>query len=352
MLTAGVVGAAGFAGIECVRILLGHPGFKLVYASSGHDAGHKVSELYPSLVGVTDLEFEKLDVDEIAKRCDCVFLAVPHTASLAITPQLLEAGVAVLDISADYRLKSAAEYEQWYGVKHTSPQLLDSCVYGLPEENGAALAALQDAQTKLVACAGCYPTASALSALPAAHAGMLAGSRVISDCLSGLSGAGRKLTASSSFCSAHENANAYGVATHRHTPEIAQTLSIAAGRDISVVFTPHLIPLKRGILATVYLDVDPATSLEQVHAIYDSFYAASPFVSVLPLGQMPQIASVSGTNNAQVGMALQASSGTLIVSCAIDNLVKGASGQAVQCANIITGQAQDAGLREMLPPII
>lgn len=142
------------------------------------------------------------------------------------------------------------------------------------------------------------------------------------------------------------------MATHRHTPEIAQTLSIAAGRDISVVFTPHLIPLKRGILATVYLDVDPATSLEQVHAIYDSFYAASPFVSVLPLGQMPQIASVSGTNNAQVGMALQASSGTLIVSCAIDNLVKGASGQAVQCANIITGQAQDAGLREMLPPII
>lgn len=352
MLRAGVIGAAGYAGIECVRILQGHPGFEVVYASSDHDAGVKLSKLYPALLGFCDLVFEPLDVAVVIERCDIVFLAVPHTASLAITPQLVDAGLAVIDLSADYRLKDAGVYEGWYGARHTSPELLGQAVYGLPEENLAALRRLVSAEVRLVACAGCYPTASALAALPAVHTRLSVSNKVIADCLSGLSGSGRRLTPSSSFCAAHENAVAYGVATHRHTPEIAQTLSLAAGHAVDVVFTPHLIPIKRGILATIYLDVEADVDICEVHGLYEDFYASSPFVTVLPVGDMPRIASVSGSNAAHIGLALDRAARVLVVSCAIDNLVKGAAGQAVQCANIITGQPQSVGLTLMHPPVV
>jgi len=351
-MKAGVVGAAGYAGIECIRILLGHPGFEVVYASSDADAGRHVSDLYPSLIQACDLSFEPLDVAAIVDRCEIVFLAVPHTASLAITPRLLAAGLIVIDLSADYRLKDPAVYEEWYGVPHTSPELLAQAVYGLPEENLAELQRLARAEVRLVACAGCYPTASALSVLPVAHAGLLTGTRVISDCLSGVSGAGRRPAPTSSFVSADANANAYGVTTHRHTPEIAQTLSLAAGHDVPVVFTPHLVPLKRGILATVYLDVVAGTTQEGLQGLYEGFYAECPFVHVLPAGTMPRMAAVSGGNEAQLSVSLDRRTGTAVVCCAIDNLVKGAAGQAVQCANIVTGQPQTTGLRLMYPPVV
>ncbi len=352
MYKVGIIGAAGFAGIEAARIMLGHPGFELVYATSDSDAGKPLAQVYPGLAGVTGLCFQTCDVAAIAEQCELVFLAVPHTASLGLTPALLEAGMTVIDLSADYRLKDSVVYEQWYNAPHTSASLLKKAVYGLPEFDRAGLVALQDAEDKLVACAGCYPTASTLAAMPALQAGIVSSRKVISDCLSGVSGAGRKLAPTSSFCSAANSVCAYGVVSHRHTPEIAQTLSSIAGQEVQMVFTPHLVPMVRGLLATVYLDIEAAVGCAEVRALYESFYADEPFVTVLPEGKMPQTAHVAGTNRAQIGLAVDEASHTLIVSSAIDNLVKGAAGQAVQCANIVTGQDEQAGLVTMLPPVV
>lgn len=352
MKSVGIVGAGGYAGIEVARCILGHPELELVYAASDSQASVKLSEAYPALSGHCDLAFSPLDADGIAETCDVVFLAVPHTASLALTPQLVEAGLLVADLSADYRLHDPAEYEDWYGVEHTSPELLADAVYGLPELHRDELIALRDADERLIACPGCYPTASALAAIPVLEAGLWAGGTVISDCLSGVSGAGRKLVRSSMFCSAGESASAYGVAKHRHTPEISQTLSEAAGTVVPVVFTPHLAPFKRGILATVYLQVQPGHHVERFQEIYEERYADEPFVTVLPQGTMPQVASVQGSNGCHIGLALDPRTDMLIVSSAIDNLDKGAATQAVQAANIALGFDEQAGLQCMLPAVV
>lgn len=351
-MRAGVIGAAGYAGAECVRILLGHPDFEVALVTSDADAGHAVSEVYPSLFGACDLVFEALDVDAVIERCDIVFLAVPHTASLAVTPKFVEAGLTVIDLSADYRLKDPAVYEQWYGVAHTSCDLLAKAAFGLPELTGAELAMARDSEVKLVACAGCYPTATSLAAAPAAHAGLLTSATVVSDCLSGVSGAGRKPSAKSIFCSAHEDARVYGVGTHRHTPEMSQIISGVAGSPIDVIFTPHLIPIKRGILATVHLQMDLATDIEDVWELYKDFYADSAFVDVYPLGTLPGTSDVEGTNMARISVSASTQPGHIIVSSVIDNLVKGAAGQAVQCANIVCGLDETAGLMRMIPPVV
>ncbi|NTU89631.1 MAG: N-acetyl-gamma-glutamyl-phosphate reductase [Actinobacteria bacterium] len=352
MKAVGVVGAAGFAGIEVVRFVLGHPDLDLVYAASDSDAGKMLSEIYPSLAGVTAMEFAPCDVSALAEACDIVFLAVPHTASLGLTPTLLEAGVLVIDLSADYRIRDAATYEQWYGAAHTSENLLYDVVYGLPELNREKLEALGEKGAGLVACPGCYPTASSLASIPALKAGVTTSDIVISDCISGVSGAGRKLSRTSSFCAAGENVCAYGVATHRHTPEIAQTLSDAAGHDVKVVFTPHLAPVVRGLLSTVYLCVEPGLTRDMAFDLYRAYYEHEPFVTVLPLGAMPQTKDVVGTNNAHIGLALDGRTNMLIVSCAIDNLDKGAASQAIQCANIVLGFEETRGLQMMYAPVV
>jgi N-acetyl-gamma-glutamyl-phosphate reductase len=352
MINAGIVGAAGFAGIEVARVLLGHPDMQLVYAASDSMADTPLGEAYPSLAPFTDLTFSKLDVDEIVESCDVVFLAVPHTASLAVTPQLVKAGLLVVDLSADYRLHDAATYELWYDVEHTSPELLPKAVYGLPELHRDELKALRGEDVRLVASPGCYPTASALAAIPALKAGLWRGDAVISDCLSGVSGAGRKLVRSSMFCSAGESASAYGVARHRHTPEIAQTLSEVAGSSVPVIFTPHLIPVKRGILATVYIPVKPGCDVSTIQQAYEEAYQDETFVTVLPAGTMPQLSSVTGSNECQMGLALDGRTNMLIVSSAIDNLCKGAASQAVQAANVVLGLDEDAGLTRMLPAAV
>ena len=352
MIRAGVIGAAGYAGIECVRILLGHPDFEPVLVTSDADEGHAVGEVYPPLFGACDLVFEKLDVDAVIERCDIVFLAVPHTASLAVTPRFIEAGLTVIDLSADYRLKDPAVYEKWYGVPHTSTDLLAQAAFGLPELTGEELEAIKDAPAKLVACAGCYPTATSLAAAPAAKAGLLTSQTVISDCLSGVSGAGRKPSAKTIFCSAHEDARVYGVGTHRHTPEMSQILSGVAGSPVDVVFTPHLIPIKRGILATVHLHIDPSVTVDELHALYTNFYKTCPFVEVYPAGVLPGTSDVEGTNMARISISASTEPGHMIANCVIDNLVKGAAGQAVQCANIVMGLPQTSGLMRMLPPVV
>lgn len=353
-----VIGAAGFAGAELVRILLAHPSFELVAASSNSDAGKAMSEVYPNFTGRTSLTYCKHD--EVLSRCadelDLVFLAVPHTAAMALVPAFLEQGVSALDLSADFRLKNAEEYEQWYQAKHTASHLLDAAVYGLPEVYRSELCTLAQqrgaGQSVLVASPGCYPTASTLAAFPLLKAGLLnTKAPLIINAISGVSGAGRKANDTTQFCLANESVSAYGATTHRHTPEIKQTLSHIAGSTIKVQFTPHLAPLNRGMVATLALQVDEeaaaALTPNDVQQVYEQTYEQEPFVQVLPLGSMPQSASVKQGNYAHVGVAYDVANKVVIASCAIDNLGKGAASQAVQCANILFSLNETAGLMSL-----
>jgi len=346
MKKAAVVGAAGYAGVELVRILLCHPEFELTCITSTSDAGTCIADLYPALLGRCDLVFEAHDAQAVAEKADIAFLAVPHTASLAMTPQLVERGVQVVDLSADYRIADASVYEAWYQAQHTSTDLLAQAVYALPEVAREQL----KAAPPVVACPGCYPTATALASLPVAEAGLLGEGPVIAAALSGVSGAGRKASAKTHFCNADESVGLYGL-PHRHTPEIEQTLTRAAGHAVEVVFTPHLVPMVRGLLSTVYLPLAKKASIEELYELYTKRYDGEPFVTVLPLGQMAQTAWVEGSNRAQIGLALSPSGDTLIASCAIDNLMKGAAGQAIQAANIVCGFDETCGL-DAIGPVV
>lgn len=348
----GVIGAAGYAGAELVRLLLRHPEFELVTITSTTDAGTPLAEVYPAFRGATDLTFTTHD-DPAVCNCDLVFLAVPHTTALARVPNLLNAGVTVVDLSADYRLSDPAVYERWYGTRHTSPELLATRCFGLPELFGDDIERAREARAAgrptLVACAGCYPTATSLAAAPAIRAGWTRGP-VIVDAKSGVTGAGRSCTPKTHFCSADEDVSAYSVGTHRHTPEIEQILE----KPGQVVFAPHLVPQKRGLLSTVYLQLsdDAADArLEDIVAHYREFYALRPFVQVLPAGQLPHTASVVGTNVCHVGLAKSEGTDTLVALGALDNLCKGAAGQAVQCANLILGLAEGCGLSQVGLPV-
>lgn len=350
-IKAGIVGAAGFAGAELTRLLLRHPSFELCAITSDALAGRALAEVYPAFAGASDLVFSKHDKSVLADL-DVAFLAVPHTASLAMTPELIAAGATVIDLSADYRLKDPAIYEKWYKVAHTSTDLLAKAAFGLPELTGdelASAAARRAAgEAVLVACAGCYPTATSLAAAPFLRAGLVEeGATVIVDALSGITGAGKKATERTHFCFANESVEAYGVGTHRHTPEISQILGLAPGK---LVFTPHLVPMNRGLLSTVKLPLAKGAAApdpEELAAIQQRFFAESPLVEALPAGKLPKTASVAGTARAQVGVAYHAEARMIIAIGAIDNLGKGAAGQAVQCANIIFGLDQTEGLTSL-----
>lgn len=343
-IRAGVVGAAGFAGIEAARFILGHPEFELVAATSNELAGKRLADLYPNFEGVTDMVFSAHDEAQL-DTCDVVFLAVPHTAAIAQAPALVKAGVAVIDLSADFRLKDPAVYEQWYQVKHTATDLLAEAAFGLPElfrDGLEALAAKHAAgEGVLVGCAGCYPTATSLAAAPAFRAGLAGEGPVVADAVSGVSGAGKKASERTHFCFADENVEAYGVANHRHTPEIEQILGIE-GR---LVFTPHLAPLDRGLLSTVTIPLG-STPVDQaaLDEVYQSFYQNAPLVTVLTGGKQPKTSSVAGTCRAHVAAVYNAHANVIVATCAIDNVGKGAAGQGVQCANIVFGLPETAGL--------
>jgi len=334
-----IVGAAGYAGIELVRLVLGHPDLALEVVTSASEAGVSLGDVYPALSAHTELRFEEPSADVVAQRADVAFLAVPHTAALGLVPQLFDAGLTVIDASADYRLDDAEVYEAWYGTPHTSPELLPKAVYGLPEMDRSGLPG-----ARLIACPGCYPTASVLAALPALEGGISEGRSVIVDAKSGVSGAGRTPSAGTHYPSVTESMQPYKVAAHRHTPEIEQGCSKAAGRTVRVTFTPHLAPMSRGLLATVYLDLAASLDAEEVVEVYRERYAGEPFVTVHDAGRMPSTGEVRGSNRAHIGVAVDVHTGTLVAACAIDNLVKGTSGQAIQCANLALGFEETTGL--------
>lgn len=346
MTNVAIIGAPGYAGVELTRLILGHEGLRLTVATSRTEAGTRIGDVYPALAGFTDLAYTAPDIALIADAADVAFLAVPHTAALAFAPTLLAAGLTVVDASADYRLKDVEVYERWYGVAHTSSELLEKAVYGLPEYNRSQMPG-----AKLIACAGCYPTATILAAFPALEKGVSLGTNVVVDAKSGVSGAGRTPNAGTHYPTVNEALRPYKVGTHRHTPEIEQGLSLAARHDVRVTFTPHLVPMTRGLLSTVYLPLEVEISTEEAVALYRERFAGEPFVTVHDAGRMPSTSEVRGTNRAHIGLAVDSHTNTLVAVCAIDNLVKGTSGQAIQCANIALGYEETAGLNYPAPVI-
>lgn len=340
MIKAGIIGATGYTGVELLRLLAPRKDVELSIVTSRELQGTAVAKHFPNLRGHVDLNFSSPDSEEL-NSCDVVFYATPHTVAMNTAAELLDKGVRVIDLSADFRIKNVELWEQWYKTKHTSPDLVEKAVYGLPEVNRDAI---KDAQ--LIAVPGCYPTAIQLGFLPLIEEGLVDCSRLIADAKSGVSGAGRKAAEDYLLCEATESIRAYGVAGHRHHPEICQGLSGKAGEAVGLTFIPHLTPMVRGILATLYAPVKSATSvtIEQLQSIFNARYANEPFVDVLSQGELPATRDVKGSNKCTISVTYSAETNTIVVLSAEDNLVKGASGQAVQNLNIMFGIDETSGL--------
>jgi N-acetyl-gamma-glutamyl-phosphate reductase len=328
MITVGIVGATGYTGVELLRLLAFHPEVELKMITSRGEAGKPVSELFPNLRGHVDLAFSEPNVEHLA-ACDVVFFATPHCVAMALVPELIARGTRVIDLSADFRLKDAQQWESWYNMPHTAPELLEQAVYGLPEVNRAQIKSAQ-----LVAVPGCYPTATQLGFIPLLENDIIDVNYLIADTKSGVSGAGRKAAIGSLLSESSENMKAYAVAGHRHLPEIEQGLSSVSKQAIKLTFVPHLTPMIRGIHATLYGRVKKEVDLQ---SIFEDRYKDEPFVDVLPAGSHPETRSVRGSNVCRIAVHQPQGSDTVVVLSVIDNLVKGASGQAVQNMNIMFG---------------
>ncbi len=338
MIKVGIVGGTGYTGIELLRILARHPQSELVAITSRKEAGTPVAELFPSLRGAVELAYSDPGKSDLAK-CDVVFFATPNTVAMGEARTLVGAGVRVVDLSADFRIKSATEWEKWYKVKHAAPELLAQAVYGLPEVNRARIKG-----ARLVANPGCYPTAIQLGLLPLAKAGAVDLDHLIADAKSGVSGAGKKAEDRLLFSEASDSFKAYGVSGHRHWPEIRQELDAAAGRSVGLTFVPHLAPMIRGIHATLYARI---TADIEFQRLYEDRYRGEPFVDVLPNGSEPDTRSVRATNTCRLSIHRPHGGDMLVVLSVIDNLVKGASGQAVQNMNIMFGFEETMGLSHL-----
>lgn len=335
MIKVGIVGGTGYTGVELLRLLSAHPQVELSVISSRSEAGRRVDDLFPSLRGHCDMVFAAPQLDALAD-CDAVFYATPHNVAMQMVPELLETGTRIIDLSADFRLRDAELWSRWYGEPHACPELLAQAVYGLPEVNRDAIAG-----ARLVACPGCYPTSVQLGFLPLLAADVVDLDSLVANAASGVSGAGRQARIDNLVSEASDNFKAYGVEGHRHLPEIEQGLSDIAGRAVQLTFVPHLIPMIRGIHATLY-----AKLLKQVdlQALFEEHFAGEPFVDVLPAGQLPQTRSVRGSNRCQMAVTVPQQRDTVVVTVVEDNLVKGASGQAVQAMNIMFDFDETAGL--------
>ncbi len=337
-----VVGASGYTGVELVRLVLRHPEFELSAVTSEQRAGEPLTDFLPAFASLTDLSFESAkDAAQIAKKVDLVFTALPHATSAPVVKAFRDAGLPVVDLSADFRLRDLATYEQWY-APHPAPELFEEAVYGLPEVYSDQLKG-----SKLVAAPGCYPTSVLLPLLPFLRAGLVEDGPIIVDAKSGTSGAGRKLADMFLFAEADENCQSYSVGgKHRHIPEMEQEAGVAAGGEVSILFTPHLLPTIRGIVSSIYLRPKQGLTEEQARELLLKTYANKPFVRVLPEGKSPSLAAVRGSNFCDVNAVVDPRTGMLVLLSAIDNLVKGSGGQAVQCANIALGLPEEMGLRE------
>ena len=338
MIRAGIVGGTGYTGVELLRILALHTQVEVVVVTSRADAGVRVDVVYPSLRGYCDVVFCAPDIETL-RQCDVVFFATPNGTAMLMAQQLLALGIKVIDLSADFRLKDAKEWSHWYGMEHACPELLPEAVYGLPEVNRKAIR-----QANLVACPGCYPTAVQLGFLPLLENNLINVDHLIADVKSGVSGAGRKAELSSLMSETGESFKAYGVSGHRHLPEIRQELTLAAKQQVGLTFVPHLTPMIRGIHATMYGQLSGAT-LADIQVLYEQRYNNEPFVEVLPRGSHPDTRNVRGSNQCQISIHQPQGAQTIVVLSVIDNLVKGAAGQAVQNMNLIFGLNESMGLR-------
>ena len=343
MIKIGIVGGTGYTGVELLRILAAHPHAELTAITSRKEDGMPVAEMFPSLRGFVSLAFtapEKTALHE----CDVVFFATPHGVAMSQARELLAAGVKVIDLAADFRLKDTAEFEQWYGMPHSCPDLLAEAVYGLPEINRAAIKS-----ARLIGLPGCYPTSMQLGYAPvlAQKKSLVNEAALIADCKSGVSGAGRKAEVHALLAEASDNFKAYGVKGHRHLPETVQGLQAIAGRKIGLTFVPHLVPMIRGIHSTLYATVLPEARDTDFQSLYENYYRDSVFVDVLPAGSHPETRSVRGSNMLRIALHRPAGSDQLVILVVEDNLVKGAAGQGVQCMNIMFNLDESTGLRQV-----
>ena len=338
MIKVGIVGGTGYTGVELLRILATHPGVEFAAITSRKEAGTPVADLFPSLRKRVALKFLDPATAQLEK-CDVVFFATPNGVAMEQTPALLEAGARVIDIAADFRIKDIAEWQKWYGMTHACPEVVAEAVYGLPEVNRDLIK-----KARVVANPGCYPTSVQLGFLPLVEAGVVDIDYLIADAKSGVSGAGRKAEVHILFSEASDNFKAYGVPGHRHLPEIVQGLSRAAGKKVGLTFVPHLTPTIRGIHATLYARL---TKEVDVQALYEKRYAAEPFVDVLPAGSHPDTRSVRGANVCRIAVHRPGGGDTVVVLSVIDNLVKGAAGQAVQNMNLMFGLPETTGIEHV-----
>lgn len=337
-LRIGIIGATGYTGMELLRILLNHPGAEVVLATSEKFAGKKVSELFPYFSGKTDLVLEELKDDAVSKRCDVAFSCLPHHSAAEHVAAWVKAGIKAIDLSADFRLKSVASYKEWYG-DHAAPDLIAEAVYGLPETHREEIK-----KARLVANPGCYPTGTILALTPFLKEKKIDPSTIVVDAKSGVSGAGRSAALESLFAEVNESVHAYKVGKHRHMPEIEQELTRAAGKDVIISFTPHLIPMDRGILSTIYAKTTGTMSTQEALSLLASYYKDEPFLRILPEGALPKTKNVRGSNACEIGAHFDGRTGRLVLIAAIDNLMKGAASQAVQNFNLLSGIPETTGI--------
>jgi len=336
MIKVGIVGGTGYTGVELLRLLAHHEQAEVAVITSRAEAGRRVDDLYPNLRGHYALAFTDPQVDQLSS-CDIVFFATPHNVAMNLVPELLSAGTRIVDLSADFRIRDAEVWSKWYGETHVRPDLLKTAVYGLPEVNRELIASAQ-----LVACPGCYPTSVQLGYIPLLENDLVDPSTLVANSASGVSGAGRQAKIDNLLSEVSDSFKAYAVSGHRHLPEIEQGLSDVAGRSVAVTFVPHLLPIVRGIHSTLYARLN--RDAPDLQALFEARYANEPFVDVLPAGQSPQTRTVKGANRCQIAVCTPQNRDTVVVSAVIDNLVKGASGQAIQNMNIMMGVPESMGL--------
>jgi N-acetyl-gamma-glutamyl-phosphate reductase len=339
VIKVGIVGGTGYTGVELLRLLAQHPEVELKAVTSRTEAGMPVSQMYPNLRGRVDLPFSEPSLENLG-ACDVVFFATPNGVAMKQVPELLAQGVKIIDLAADFRLKDPAQWQQWYGMPHTSEDLLAEAVYGLPEVNRETIKT-----ARLVANPGCYPTAVQLGFLPLLKAGLIDSQSLIADAKSGVSGAGRKAEVATLLCEAGDSFKAYGVAGHRHLPEIKQGLASISGASVGLTFVPHLLPMIRGIHATLYARL--TADVSDIQALYEQTYQNEAFVDVLPAGSHPETRSVRGANMCRMAVHRPQGGDTVVILSVIDNLVKGAAGQAVQNMNIMCGLPETTGLNHI-----